>query len=94
MMPIPLSFSNLWLGLLDQKHYTWKNHETQSPTNQTLKDEIRKKIIKITRIEIKIKNKLEDNYNFFLLESEIEKKINFNKKDKNKSKEWGLDWKI
>jgi len=56
-----------------------------------LKDEIRKKIIKITRIEIKIKNKLEDNYNFFLLESEIEKKINFNKKDKNKSKEWGLD---
>jgi hypothetical protein len=65
-MSIPLSFSNLWLGLLDQNHYTWKNHEAQSPTNQTLKDEIRKKIIKITRIEIKIKNKLEDNYIFFI----------------------------
>jgi hypothetical protein len=41
-MSIPLSFSNLWPGLLDQKHYTWKNHEAQSPTNQTLKDEIKK----------------------------------------------------
>ena len=29
--------------ILDQKHRRWKKHETQSLTNQTLKDEIEKK---------------------------------------------------
>jgi len=58
-----------------------KNCEAQSQTNQTLKDEIRKKkkkshmkiqnkkiSIKITRIKTKIKNKLKGNYNFFIRE--------------------------
>jgi len=29
---------------LDQNHNKWKNHESQSQTNQMLNDEIRKKI--------------------------------------------------
>ena len=61
------------------------------PNKSNIEGWNKKKVIKITRIKIKIKNKLVDNYSFFLLESEIEKKINFNKNDKNKSKEWGLD---
>jgi hypothetical protein len=38
-------FSNSRLGLSNGKHQTRKNHETQSLTNQTLKDEIEKKSI-------------------------------------------------
>jgi hypothetical protein len=35
--------------------------------------------IKLTRIKTKIKNKLEDNYNYFLSNGGIEKKNQFNK---------------
>jgi hypothetical protein len=38
-------FSNSRLGLSNRKHQTRKNYETQSLTNQTLKDEIEKKSI-------------------------------------------------
>jgi len=36
---------NLWPRLLEYEHYTWKNHEVQSPTSQILNDEIEKKLI-------------------------------------------------
>ena len=71
------NFSNTWLESLKQKHHTWKNNEAQSPTNQMLKDEIGKKFsytkgsktqiaVKKMMIKIKIKNDLEDNYEFFI----------------------------
>jgi hypothetical protein len=43
-MSTPVNFSNLWLESSDRKHYIWKNHEAQSLGNETLKDEIEKKI--------------------------------------------------
>jgi hypothetical protein len=39
-MSTHINFLNLKLGLLYQKHYTWKNHEAPFPINQMLKDEI------------------------------------------------------
>jgi len=42
-MLILVNFSNSWPGSLDQKHYIWKIHETQSPANQMLRNESSKK---------------------------------------------------
>jgi len=38
-----INFRILWPRSLDQKKHTWKNHETQSLTNQMQEDEIEKK---------------------------------------------------
>jgi len=45
-----IKFSNLWLVSLDWKHYKCKNHETQSPTNPTSKDETEKPHPKLKKI--------------------------------------------
>jgi hypothetical protein len=72
----------LTFKLVTRKHHTWKNCESQSLTNQILKDEIEKtkknsiiqkdpkpKLeIKRIRIKIEIKNKLDDNYQFSIEE--------------------------
>jgi len=42
-MSTSIKFSNLYPGLSDQKPHIWKNHETQSLRNKTLKGEIGKK---------------------------------------------------
>jgi hypothetical protein len=38
-----INFLKPWSKSLDRKHHKLKNYETQSLTNQTLKDETRKK---------------------------------------------------
>jgi hypothetical protein len=40
-----VNFSNPWPGLLEWKHYTWRNHEVQSLGNETLK--VKKNLKKI-----------------------------------------------
>jgi len=94
-MSTHINFLNLKLGLLYQKHYTWKNHKAQSPINQMLKYEIGerkiyKKIKKITikkmRIKIEVKNKLEGNYKFLIEEWKLKRKITLIKGQR-KSKE-------
>jgi hypothetical protein len=52
-MSTSIKFSNLYPGLSDQKHHIWKNHETQSLRNKTLKGEIEKK----NQLSKKIKKK-------------------------------------
>jgi hypothetical protein len=58
-MSIHVNFSNMWIRLLYWKHHKWKNHETQSPTNQILKDKIGKKnqLHKMIWIRMKIELK-------------------------------------
>ena len=71
-----------------------KNHEAQLPSNQTLNDEIKKKLykriknkkitIKIMRIKIKIKKTNQREITNFQQNCEIEKKNNCNKRINNK----------
>jgi hypothetical protein len=44
------------------------------------------------RIDIEIKNKLENNFKFFYWRVKLKRKINLTKGQK-KSKEWGSNWK-
>ena len=72
-----------------QKHLIQKNHKVQLSTNQILKNKIEKKTFDYTKgsktknknkrkiIKIEIKNKL-----YFLLNDKIEKKNQFQQKDK------------
>jgi hypothetical protein len=52
-MSARFNFSNMWIGLLDRKNYTWKIHETQSPTYQMLNNKIEKQINYIKWYEVK-----------------------------------------
>jgi len=49
MVSTHINFLNLWPELLEQKHPIWNNHGPQPPTNQMLKDEIRKQKFNYTK---------------------------------------------